>query len=137
MFIPMDTHYDVEGSTNDFAVHSNLNDFTSSSTKKMKLEVGSEATAEKEDNNKIRNEIMKLCEGDATTYIRQSKQLELVIKGNLNDTTNSKFVIMPAMSYMDLTNIKAEYVSSFEKEIVTKKTDESGVTTEVQTKRRS
>ena len=82
----------------------NLNDSASSSSKKKrKAEGGSDTEEEtKAKDNKIRQKVRKLCEGNADAYIYWMKQMDSIIKGKPCDTTKSKFAIVSVMLYGDL-----------------------------------
>ena len=68
LFIPSETHYDVECPTNKFTVYNLDESTTSRSKKKRKAEDGSNDEQETEaKGNKIREKVWKLCEGDADT----------------------------------------------------------------------
>ena len=130
-FIPKETQYDVEGSTNEFTVQLNLGDPpTSSSTSSKKRKAEEEPDKDTEEPNKIRQKVRKLCEGDAEAFIRWNKQLDTVIKDKPCESGKSKFSIVSAMLYGDLADTWSEYVTSVTNELrKKKKTDDAGLET--------
>ena len=128
-FIPKETEYDNDDSTNTFSLYLNISSSTPEVTvKKRKLESGEEVT-EKEvsKEGQVRQSIKKLCTGDAKAYIKWHKQLDQVILGKPCDNTKSKFEIVEMMLYGDLKDTWQEISETIRKAEITKeKTDKDG-----------
>ena len=128
-FIPKETEYDNDDSTNTFSLYLNISSSTPEVTvKKRKLESGEEVT-EKEvsKEGQVRQSIKKLCTGDAEAYIKWHKQLDQVILGKPCDNTKSKFEIVEMMLYGDLKDTWQEISETIRKAEITKeKTDKDG-----------
>ena len=75
--------------------------------------------------DKIRQKIRKLCEGDADEFIRWNKQLDTMIKDKSCDTAKYNFVMVAAMLYGYISDTWSKHVTSVTRNIRNKKcTDE-------------
>ena len=71
--------------------------------------------------NNIRQNIRKLCEGNAESFIRWNKQLDIILADNPCENAKSKFAIVENLMYKDLVDTSTNRVTAVTSKIMNKK----------------